>query len=249
MPTSPNQTKRSASSTATITSTATGGAGSPSSSYGAVMPSPTMESVTTSASTSRIAPIGFSGRRRHSRAPTPASTPSAGVGQRLDDVAVAELEHARDGHQHDPQAEQREREPPHRTPRHSETWVGWTVSATTPRMSRDERFEVELVAQPAPERLQRQRGVVTAAVEAPVDHRLDPRQRRAEQRRHRQRRDRDREARPPQRRARPGARARGRWRPASRSAPRRPACAGSPGRCRRAGGAGSRCRPRPARRR
>ena len=84
MPTSPNQTKRSASSTATISSTATGGAGSPSSSYGAVMPSPTMESVTTSASASRIAPIGFSGRRRHSSGADAGEHAERGGDQRLD---------------------------------------------------------------------------------------------------------------------------------------------------------------------
>ena len=78
---------------------------------------------------------------------------------------------------------------------HSETWAGWTVSRTTPRRSAPERVEVELVAQPAAERLQRERRVVAAAVEAPVHGGLDPRPRGAEQRRHRQRRDRHREAR------------------------------------------------------
>ena len=77
---------------------------------------------------------------------------------------------------------------------HSETWAGWTVSATTPRRSAAERLEVELVAQPPAERLERPRRVVAAAVEAPVHDRLDARPRRAEQRRHRERRGRDREA-------------------------------------------------------
>ena len=55
-----------------------------------------------------------------------------------------------------------------------------------------QRVEVDLVAQPRAERLERLRRVVAAAVEAAVD---DPwmRARRAEQRRHRERRDRDRE--------------------------------------------------------
>src|SRR3954464_11565053 len=51
--------------------------------------------------------------------------------------------------------------------------------------------EVELVAQPAAEALQRERGVVAAAVEAAVDRGLDARPRGAEQRRDDQRGDGD----------------------------------------------------------
>jgi hypothetical protein len=57
-----------------------------------------------------------------------------------------------------------------------------------------ECLEVELVAQPRPERLQRLRRVVAAAVEATVDDRLDARPRGPEQRGHGERRDRGGEA-------------------------------------------------------
>ena len=91
---------------------------------------------------------------------------------------------------------------------HSDTCAGCTVSRTTPRRSAPERVEVELVAQPPAERLERPRRVVAAPVEAPVDRALDPRPRRAEQRRHRQRRHRDRDVRRrPTAPARPAARA------------------------------------------
>ena len=57
-----------------------------------------------------------------------------------------------------------------------------------------DRLEVDLVAQPRAEGLERLRGVVAVAVEAPVDGVLDAGTRRAEQRGHRERRDRDGEA-------------------------------------------------------
>ena len=48
---------------------------------------------------------------------------------------------------------------------------------------RAERLEVELIPQPRPERLQRERRVIATAVEAPVHRRLDARAGRAEGRR------------------------------------------------------------------
>ena len=51
----------------------------------------------------------------------------------------------------------------------SETWAGWTVSRDDAAQVGAERLEVDLVAQPGAERLQRARRVVAAAVEAAVD--------------------------------------------------------------------------------
>ena len=54
----------------------------------------------------------------------------------------------------------------------TDAWAGCIVSATTPRRSSLERVEVDLLAQPRPEALERALGVVAAAVEAAVDEAL-----------------------------------------------------------------------------
>ena len=79
---------------------------------------------------------------------------------------------------------------------HSDTWAGCRVSLTTALQLGAERAEVDLVAQPrAEKRLERSLRVVLAPVEAPVDHLLDARAGRAEQRRDGERRAGDREVR------------------------------------------------------
>ena len=128
---------------------------------------------------------------------------------------------------------------------HSETWAGWTVSAHDARAGRRRAPRGRArraAARRTPRASARRRsGGGRSAGRRPPGCAA----RRAEQRRDRERRDRDREARLPDRQPdEQHEREVGRRR-AWRSARRRPACAGSRGRCRRAGGGGSRSRSRP----
>ncbi len=77
----------------------------------------------------------------------------------------------------------------------SETCAGCIVSATTLAQVGREPVELDLLAQPRPERLERALGVVAAPVEAPVDEPLHPGAHRQEERGDDERRDRDREVR------------------------------------------------------
>ena len=152
----------------------------------------------------RIQPIGLRGCRLATTAPTSAKTVSAEHEQPLERAVLAARREYAAGErgERDPQPEQPPREPRrgHRwLLSHSETCAGWTVSATTPRRSR-QRLEVDLVAQPAAERLERLRRRRSGGGRSGGRPTAWMRVRsRAEQRRHRQRRDRDREARLPDR--------------------------------------------------
>ena len=121
-------------------------------------------------------------------------------GGHLGEIAVADgRENAADDDERESGSEPHpgDRGPPHRgTSRsHSDACAGCIVSVTTPRRSCSSVPEVDLLAQPRAEALERALGVVAAAVEAAVDEPLHPRAHREEERCHDECRCRDRQVR------------------------------------------------------